>query len=137
MSDPLFPFGYGLSYTSFSIGKAQVNKNKFQIGEMVDLKIPVLNTGKRNGTEVVQVYIRKAGDKNGPIKTLKGFQRTKVDAGKSSMVSISLTPTAFEFFDRTSGKMMIASGEYELLYGNSSADKDLKTEKIYFEYNNK
>lgn len=133
MSDPLFHFGYGLSYTTFSVGKAQINKAKIKSDETVQLNIPVANTGKRNGTEVVQIYVRKVGDKDGAIKTLRGFQRTTVAAGKSNQVSIKLPPTAFEFFDRSSGKMMIASGEYEILYGNSSSDKDLKIERIIIE----
>lgn len=130
MNDPLFHFGYGLSYTNFSIGKAQLNKNKIASSESVTLTIPVSNKGKINGTEIVQVYIRKVGDKDGPLKTLRGFQRMNVVAGNTRNSTISLPPSAFEFFDRSTGKMMIASGEYELLYGNSSADKDLKVEKI-------
>lgn len=130
MSDPLFPFGYGLSYTTFSVGKGQINKVKIKSDETVDLHIPVSNTGKKDGTEIVQVYVRKVGDQDGPIKTLRAFQRVTLAAGKSTQVKVSLPPTTFEFFDRPSGKMMIAVGEYELLYGTSSANKDLKTEKI-------
>lgn len=130
MSDPLFPFGYGLSYTTFSIGKAQINKVTIKRDETVELNIPVANTGKRSGTEIVQVYIRKVGDKDGPIKTLRAFQRVTLAAGKSTQITMSLPPTTFEFFDRSNGKMMITSGQYEILYGNSSLDKDLKVEKI-------
>ncbi|MCU7552286.1 glycoside hydrolase family 3 C-terminal domain-containing protein [Chitinophagaceae bacterium LB-8] len=129
-SDPLFPFGYGLSYTSFSIGNAQLSKAKIKNDENIHLTIPVSNTGKRDGVEVVQVYVHKMNDNDGPLKTLRTFQKVKVAAGKTSQVVIHLPNTAFEFFDRASGKMAVAPGEYELWYGNSSNTKDLKMAKI-------
>jgi beta-glucosidase len=127
MSDPLFPFGYGLSYTTFSIGDARISKTIIQKGGNVDLTIPVTNTGKRDGTEIVQVYVHKVNDADGPLKTLKGFQRVQVAAGKTSQVTIPLPSTAFEFFDRTSFKMTSPAGVYELWYGTSSDNKDLKS----------
>jgi beta-glucosidase len=130
MDNPLFPFGYGLSYTTFSIGKASLSKSTIRKDETVQLTIPVNNTGKKNGTEIVQVYVRKIGEKDGPLKTLRGYQRVTLAAGKSTQASISLPPTAFEFYDRKSGQMTVAAGEYELFYGNSSASKDLKIEKL-------
>ena len=90
MSDALFPFGFGLSYTTFSIGNAQFSKTAINANESVELTIPVSNTGKRNGTEIVQVYVRKVNDTDGPLKTLKGFQRVEcVLPGKP--VRLSLT----------------------------------------------
>ncbi len=80
-SEPLFPFGYGLSYTSFAIGNAQLNKKKLSKDESVDLTIPVTNTGKRSGTEIVQVYVKKVSDTSGLVKTLKGFERIKYIRG--------------------------------------------------------
>jgi len=130
MSDPLFPFGFGLSYTNFNIGKAAVDKAEIRTNETVKLTVPVTNTGKKAGTEVVQVYIRKINDIDGPIKTLRGFQRVELAAGKSTQVTIDLTPSAFEFFDWSKRKMMVAPGEYEVLYGNSSDAKTLKTLKM-------
>ena len=130
MSDPLFPFGFGLSYTTFSIGNAILSSTIIRPNESVDLTIPVSNTGKRNGTEIVQVYIRKVNDTDGPIKTLKGFKRVDVPAGKTSQAVIKLPYEAFEFFDRRNVEMAITAGEYEILYGNSSSAKDLKTAKI-------
>jgi len=130
MNDALFPFGHGLSYTTFSIGKATVNKTSIEKNETLTLTIPVSNTGKRDGTEIVQVYVRKVGDNDGPSKTLKGFQRLHVAAGKSGLTSINLPPSAFEFFDRNSAAMAVASGEYEVMYGNSSDPANLKSEKI-------
>jgi beta-glucosidase len=126
MSEALFPFGFGLSYTKFAIGKAKLNETEIKNGESVELTIPVTNTGKRDGTEVVQVYVRKVGDSDGPLKTLKGFQRVNIAAGKTSEVVINLPFNSFESYDRVRGRMAIAPGEYEILCGNSSDDKDLK-----------
>ena len=130
MSDPLFPFGFGLSYTNFKIGKATVDKAEIKSNETVKLTVPVTNTGKRSGTEIVQVYIHKVNDIEGPIKTLRGFQRVELAAGKSGQATIDLSPSAFEFFDWAQRKMMVTPGEYEVLYGNSSDVKALQTLKI-------
>ena len=130
MTDPLFPFGFGLSYTSFSIGEARLFNNVIKSGESAELTIPVSNTGKVAGTEVVQVYIHKVSDKNGPIKTLRGFHRINLEPGMSSEISFDLPGKTFEFFDRSTGKMSTVPGEYELWYGNSSRSSDLKMVKV-------
>jgi beta-glucosidase len=119
-----------LSYTNFTIGKAKLNKTTIKNNETVDITIPVANIGKRNGTEVIQVYVRKVNDIEGPIKTLREFQRVEVESGKSKEVTISLKPSTFEFFDSKQGKMIVASGDYEVLYGNSSDSKALKMIKV-------
>jgi beta-glucosidase len=126
MSDPLFPFGFGLSYTIFSIGTAEISSNKISKDGNIELTIPVSNTGKRAGTEIIQVYVHKANDTDGSLKTLKGFKRIELAAGKSGLLVINLPSASFEFFERTSGKMAVTPGEYEIWYGNSSAVKDLK-----------
>ncbi|MGD9928397.1 MAG: xylan 1,4-beta-xylosidase [Mangrovibacterium sp.] len=129
-TDYLFPFGFGLSYTTFEIGNATISKTNIQANENTQLSIPVKNTGKRAGTEIVQVYIRKVNDVDGPLKTLRGFQRLELAAGKSQTATIELTPSAFEFYDWSQRKMGVTPGEYEVLYGNSSDAKDLKSQKI-------
>lgn len=130
MSDPLFPFGFGLSYTKFFVGNARIYQNIIKTGESTGLTIPVSNTGKIAGTEIIQVYIKKSNETNGPLKTLKGFRRVNIAAGKTDEITIDLPFTAFEFFDKSSGKMTVTAGEYEIWYGNSSASEDLKMEKI-------
>jgi beta-glucosidase len=130
MSDPLFQFGFGLSYTTFSIGTVHLSKNLISKDENAELSLSVSNTGKREGTEVIQVYIKKVNDTNGPLKTLRSFRRIIVPAGKTSEVKMDLPRSAFEFFDRASGIMAVTSGDYEIWYGNSSSEKDLKMAKI-------
>lgn len=125
-TDYLFPFGFGLSYTTFEIGNATISKTNINSNESVQLSIPVKNTGKRAGTEIVQVYIRKVNDLEGPLKTLRGFQRVELAAGKSQTAIIGLTPSSFEFYDWNQRKMAVTPGEYEIYYGNSSVTHELK-----------
>ncbi len=133
MSDPLFPFGFGLSYTTFSIGNAQISTTKIKKDDSVELTVLVTNTGKRDGTETVQVFVHKVNDTDGPIKTLRGFQRVDVEAGKTAQVKIELTSDAFKFFNEKKYKMAIEPGEYEVFYGSSSREKDLKSVKVAIE----
>lgn len=130
MDDTLFPFGFGLSYTTFSIGDAKLRKTEIKKDESVELTIPISNTGKLDGTEIAQVYVHKVNDNDGPLKTLKGFQRINVESGKTGQAVINLPYNSFEFFDRASGGMVVTAGEYEILYGNSSDPEDLKIIKI-------
>ena len=118
-NDPLFAFGYGLSYTNFEIGEAKMQGKE-------SITIPVTNTGKRNGTEVVQAYIRNLGDAEGPLKSLRAFQRVNVKAGETVTATLKLDANAFEFWDPETNTMRTKPGKYEILYGNSSMDKDLK-----------
>jgi beta-glucosidase len=127
---PLFTFGFGLSYTTFNIGEAKVFNAEAEPGENVELSVPVTNAGKTDGTETIQVYVRKTGDASGPLKTLRAFQKVSVLAGKTVNTNISLQRTSFEFFDVDTGKMVAAPGEYEIFYGTSSDDKDLKKAKV-------
>jgi beta-glucosidase len=127
---PQFSFGYGLTYTTFRIGKAKPCKTEIKNDETLELTIPVSNTGKRDGAELVQVYVHKVNDTDGPFKTLRGFKRVDVKAGKTNPVTIELPSSSFEFYDRSQKKMTVTSGEYEVYYGNSSDSKDLKMTKI-------
>lgn len=130
MSDPLFPFGYGLSYTTFAIGEAKPSAQELHKDQRLELTIPVTNSGKRSGTEIVQVYLRKVGDDKGPLKSLKGFQRVEVQAGKTVQAVITLPYRSFETFDPQWGALKVQPGNYEVLYGTSSDSKDLQTLKL-------
>ena len=124
---PLYPFGYGLSYTRFSYGKATLNQSKLTKGEKAILTIPVSNVGQRDGEEVVQVYICRPDDKEGPQKTLRGFQRVSIAKGKTQNVQIELPYDSFEWFDAATNTIRPLNGTYKILYGNSSNEKDLQT----------
>ncbi len=130
MDDALFPFGYGLSYTTFKIGDGRLSKTVIKPEESVQLTIPVKNMGSRDGVEVVQVYVRKVNDIDGPLKTLRNFKRVAIAAGKTQQVTIELANSAFEFYDWNQRKMIVAPGEYEVYYGSSSDAKDLKMDKV-------
>jgi len=130
MDDALFPFGYGLSYTTFKVGEGKLSKTTIKVNEAIQLTVPVTNAGKRSGNEVVQVYLRKVNDIDGPLKTLRGYKRVEIPAGKTLQVAIDLNPSSFEFFDWSQRKMMVTPGEYEVYYGNSSDSKNLKATKI-------
>lgn len=130
MSGPLFHFGFGLSYTVFSIGNAQLNKTEIKKGDNVQLVIPVSNSGKRNGTEIVQVYIRKISDTSSLLKILKGFKRIDIPAGKTVDAIIDLPYNSFEFYDGNTYQMNVVPGEYAVWYGSSSDEKDLRQVKL-------
>ncbi len=130
MDDALFPFGYGLSYTTFKIGDGRLSKTVIKPDESVQLTIPVKNIGSLDGVEVVQVYVRKVNDIDGPLKTLRNFKRVAIAAGKTQQVTIELANSAFEFYDWNQRKMIVAPGEYEVYYGSSSDAKDLKMGKV-------
>ena len=127
-NDPLFAFGYGQSYTTFEIGEAKIDG----YGTDYQVTIPVTNTGKCNGTEIVQLYIRDLSDKEGPLKSLRGFQRVYVKAGETATATISLDAKSFEFWDAATNTMRTKPGQYEILYGTSSRDNDLKRMTITY-----
>lgn len=122
-SDPLFAFGYGLSYTTFRFGRARAEAAEGGYR----LSVPLTNTGTRPGEEVVQVYIRRVADANGPLKSLRAFRRVALKAGESTTVEIPLRRKSFECFDESTNTMRTLPGDYELMYGNSSRPEDLQT----------
>ena len=122
-SDPLYAFGYGLSYTTFALNNPSLQMTPDGNGS---LTIDVTNTGSREGSETVQLYIRNLQDPDGPLKSLRGFERINLKAGQKGQVKLPLTPASFEFFDTETNTMRTKSGKYVLLYGTSSRDSDLK-----------
>lgn len=115
---PLFAFGHGLSYSEFRYGKARLEDGV--------LRIPVTNVSDRDGDEVVQVYVKAADDKEGPHKSLRGFERVSIKAGETAMVEIPLSKDDIDLFNPKSGKMEGAAGKYVVYYGGSSDDASLK-----------
>ena len=122
-SDPLFAFGFGLSYTTFEMRNEKLEIRNDGSGT---LTVDVANTGMNDGTETIQVYIRNLQDADGPLKSLRGFQRVDVKAGQTATATIALNQKSFEFWDAATNTMRTKPGKYEILYGNSSQDKDLK-----------
>jgi beta-glucosidase len=129
-TDVLFPFGFGLSYSKFTIGEAKLSKVNIKPNENTQLSFPVKNVSKRDGTEIVQVYIRKEKDTDGPLKTLKAFKRIALKAGEKQLVTIDLPASSFEFYDANTRGMKVTSGLYDVYYGTSSDAKDLKMIKV-------
>ena len=116
--EPLFPFGFGLSYTSFEIGKPEYKNDQVQVS--------IKNTGTTAGLETVQVYIRNIADVEGPLKTLRAYQQVELVPSEVKTISIDLPRSSFEGWNAQTNTMRIMPGKYELMVGNSSADKDLK-----------
>ena len=124
-TDALFPFGFGLSYTDFMIKSAKVEKKGTTPTDWT-LTAEVANTGKRDGSEIVQLYIRNLQDPDGPLKSLRGFQRVDVKAGQTATAVIEINEKSFEFWDSETNTMRVKPGKYEILVGTSSADSDSK-----------
>ena len=123
---PQYAFGYGLSYTTFSLGDAKISAKQMKKNGKVTLTIPVTNTGSREGAETVQVYVKALDDAGAPIKALKGFQKLNLKAGETKKATITLDGEAFEYYDEMIDELATKAGRYQILYGTSSMDKDLK-----------
>ncbi len=125
---PQYAFGYGLSYTTFSVGQGKLSaKSMKKKNGKVTVTVPVTNTGKREGTETVQVYVKRLGDEGAPIKALKGFQKLSLKPGETKTATIALDGEAFEYYDEAIDELSVKPGQYKILYGTSSLDKDLKS----------
>lgn len=123
--EPMYPFGFGLSYTSFEYGQAKLSSTSAKPGRKLTLTVPVKNSGTVDGEEVVQVYVRSLDRADAPLKSLKAFKKVRIAAGKTVKVKLVLDDEAFFFYDGEDG-LAPSPGRYEILYGPSSADKDLK-----------
>lgn len=123
---PLFPFGYGLSYTTFEYGKLVLANDRIKSGEPLKLTVNVTNSGQRGGEEVVQVYLKKQEDAEGPVKTLRAFKRVYIPAGKSVDVEFSLNDKELEWWDTQSNTMRVCAGKYDVMVGRSSQEQDLQ-----------
>ncbi len=126
--DPLYPFGYGLSYTTFHYGKARLRRGCFGRGDR--LVVRVRNTGRRDGVETVQLYVRKEGDPAGPRRTLRDYRRVAVKAGRSRRVVFPLTEETFSWWSEQAGRMAPGQGSFHLLVGGSSDAGDLQALRV-------
>jgi len=126
---PLYPFGYGLSYTNYEYGKAILDKNKIHIGESVKINIDISNTGKMAGEEIVQLYIHhiQSGTTR-PLKELKGFEKIFLEAGTKKNVGFELNSNDFASMTQDL-KMICEPGKYEIMVGRNSED----LQKLNFE----
>jgi beta-glucosidase len=121
----LYPFGFGLSYTKFSFRNLKLEKSTVKMGNSVKVSIDVKNTGKRIGTEVVQMYIRDIiSSVTRPVKEQKGFKKIQLKAGESRTVEFNILPEHLMFTD-INKKYTLEPGEFEIMIGNSSREEDL------------
>ena len=124
---PQYAFGYGLSYTTFEVGKAKISKKSMKVDGSVTITVPVENTGDREGTETIQVYVKALDYAEAPIKSLKGFQKINLKAGEKGKVQIVLDGESFQYYDPSIDELSTKTGRYQILYGTSSLEKDLKS----------
>ena len=121
-NEPLYPFGYGLAYTNFTYGDISLSRNVKTQNEAVTASVTVTNSGNREGTETVQLYIRdKAGSITRPVKELKGFQKLSLKPGESKTVSFRITQSDLSFYN-SDLKWVAEPGEFDLMIGGNSRD---------------
>jgi beta-glucosidase len=119
---PLYPFGYGLSYTTFKIGKPQLSAPRISANGKLTVSVEVENTGKRAGDEVVQLYIRDVvASMARPVKELKGFQRVSLQPGEKRRVEFVLGPEHLGFWNREM-RYVVEPGEFRVMVGSNSVD---------------
>mgnify|MGYP002514757603 CR=1 FL=1 len=118
--DPLFCFGHGLTYTEFFYGKPKSDKRTLKEGQTLYVTVPVGNIGTREGTEIVQLYIDRPSDVEGPIQALRDYRRVTLAPGASEMVVFELTEEDFVWFNPATERMEPMVGEYEVRIGGTS-----------------
>lgn len=124
---PLYPFGYGLSYTTFAFGNAKTDKTSYAQNETISVSVEVKNTGKVDGKEVVQLYTSKSNSKvTRAAQELKGFAKVLVKAGGTETVTIKVPVKELAYYDVAAKKWTIEPGKYTLNVGNSSRDLKFK-----------
>jgi beta-glucosidase len=127
-NEPLYPFGYGLSYTQFTYGEVAINKNQIASGESITATCKITNTGKMAGSEVVQLYIRDwVGSVTRPVMELKGFQKITLQPGESKEVTFTITPELLSFY-HSDLSFSPEPGEFSVFIGGNS--RDVKEQKF-------
>lgn len=126
---PLFPFGYGLSYTTFSYSNLTTSANELCQGS-ITVSVDITNTGARAGEEVVQMYVKYPNSAiTRPVKQLRGFKRIAIAPGATATVTMPLSYRDIAYWDSTQSKWAVEAGTVQILVGGSSADSDLKVSK--------
>jgi len=122
----LYPFGYGLSYSTFSYDNLILDKKEIGRDEILTVSVDITNSGDRDGEEVVQLYIHDLeSEEIRPLKDLRGFERVSVKAGQTIVVSMTLGPGELAYYDTAAGDYRVAPGLYEIMVGSSSASESL------------
>jgi beta-glucosidase len=123
---PLFAFGYGLSYTTFELKNARLTKKRITAKGATQVQVEVTNTGKRAGSEVVQLYIRDlVSSVTRPVRELKGFKKVHLQAGETVTIALDIPPGTLAFYD-IDMRHTVEPGDFEIMIGTSSRDADLK-----------
>lgn len=121
-NEPLYPFGYGLSYTKFEYGKPRLNKTSISSNETIEVSVDITNTGSRAGEEVVQLYIRDVvGSVSRPVKELKGFQKLNFEAGEKKTVTFKIGINDLKFYNANL-EFVAEPGEFHVMVGPNSKD---------------
>ena len=126
-NEPLYPFGFGLSYTTYEYSDLQLSKSEIAPNENIEVSVTVKNTGAREGVEIAQLYIRDCiSFVTRPVKELKGFERVALKAGESKRISFTLTPEHLRYYNLEMERV-VEPGTFKVMVGGSSRDKDLLT----------
>ena len=121
-NDPLFPFGYGLSYTSFEYSPMTLSSNTMNASGSIQAQVSVTNTGNREGAEVVQLYIRDmVGSIARPVQELKGFERITLKPGESRLVTFTIDAELLKFYNKDLN-YVCEPGDFEVMVGPNSRD---------------
>jgi len=119
-NEPLYPFGFGLSYTTFSYGNLSISSNKMKSNETIKVSVPVTNSGNFDGKEVVQLYIRDVvGSVTRPIKELKGFQKMDFKKGETKNVTFEISIEDLKFYN-SDLQFVAEPGKFEVFIGTNS-----------------
>jgi beta-glucosidase len=123
---PLYPFGFGLSYTTFALGNVRLSRKRIKRDGSTKVLVDVNNTGKRDGAEVVQMYVRDlVSSVTRPVKELKGFKKVFLQAGEQQTLELEITPESLAFYN-IDMKYIVEPGDFEIMVGTSSRDADLQ-----------
>ena len=126
-NEPLFPFGHGLSYTTYEYSDLQLSKKEIAANENIEASVTIKNTGARDGVEIAQLYIRDCySDVTRPVKELKGFERVALKAGESKRITFTLTPAHLQYYNLDMQRV-VEPGTFKVMVGPSSRTKDLLT----------